>query len=73
MSAAKSWRSSGKEGIDHVVQKRAGQAVEAAVQLILGRTLHGDRSAFLFTYKGKGIKYANETIRRKVGKTGAKK
>ena len=24
-------------------------------------------------YKGKGIKYANETIRRKVGKTGAKK
>ena len=33
---------------DHVVQQRAGQAVEAAVQLILGRTLHGDRSAFLF-------------------------
>ena len=24
-------------------------------------------------YKGKGIKYSNETIRRKVGKTGAKK
>ncbi|MBR0283400.1 MAG: 50S ribosomal protein L6, partial [Oscillibacter sp.] len=24
-------------------------------------------------YKGKGIKYANEVIRRKVGKTGAKK
>ena len=24
-------------------------------------------------YKGKGIKYTNETIRRKVGKTGAKK
>jgi large subunit ribosomal protein L6 len=24
-------------------------------------------------YKGKGIKYADETIRRKVGKTGAKK
>ena len=23
-------------------------------------------------YKGKGIKYANETIRRKVGKTGKK-
>ena len=24
-------------------------------------------------YKGKGIKYADEVIRRKVGKTGAKK
>ena len=24
-------------------------------------------------YKGKGIKYVDETIRRKVGKTGAKK
>ncbi|CAN4021128.1 Putative manganese efflux pump MntP, partial [Dysosmobacter welbionis] len=33
---------------DHVMEQSAGQAVEAAVQLVVGRTLHGDRAAFLF-------------------------
>ena len=32
---------------DHVVEQSAGQAVNAAMQLIVGRTLHGDRRTFL--------------------------
>ena len=32
---------------DHVVEQSTGQAVQAAVQLVIGRTLHGDRVAFL--------------------------
>ena len=33
---------------DHVVEQGAGQAVNAAMQLIVGRTFHGDRRTFLF-------------------------
>ena len=35
---------------DHVGQQGAGQAVQAAVQLVVGRTLHGDRVAFLLNH-----------------------
>ena len=61
------------EGIDAKIE-RTKVTLSGADKEILGRTAAKIRSFRKpEPYKGKGIKYAEETIRRKAGKTGAAK
>ncbi len=73
-------------GFSHPVQMQAPEGVSLAVEgqnriVVSGidKELVGQTAARLRgvkppePYKGKGIKYAEETVRRKVGKTGGKK
>ena len=59
-------------------EKAPSEYIEKVVHLNrVSKTVKGGRvmkfSALMVVGDGKGIKYADEVIRRKVGKTGAKK
>lgn len=61
------------EGIDIIVEKMTKLAVKGFDKELVGQTAAKIRSfREPEPYKGKGIKYANETILRKAGKTGKK-
>lgn len=60
------------EGVTAEVEKQTRIALRSADKQLLGLTAAQIRKLRLpEPYKGKGIKYAEEKIRRKVGKTGA--
>ena len=61
------------EGIDINVEKMTKLAIKGFDKELVGQTAAKIRSfREPEPYKGKGIKYANETILRKAGKTGKK-
>ncbi|HWV37639.1 MAG TPA: 50S ribosomal protein L6 [Vulgatibacter sp.] len=60
------------EGVTAEVERQTHLTLRSADKQVLGETAAKIRSLRLpEPYKGKGIKYADETIRRKQGKTGA--
>lgn len=60
------------EGVTAEVEKQTRLTIKSADRQVLGETAAKIRSLRPpEPYKGKGIKYADETIRRKQGKTGA--
>ena len=61
------------EGITIEVEKMTKLSVKGYDKELVGRLLpKSDHSVSPEPYKGKGIKYADETILRKAGKTGKK-
>jgi len=62
------------EGITAKVEKQTVIGLEGIDRELLGETAAKIRALRpVEPYKGKGIRYANETVRRKAGKAGAKK
>jgi large subunit ribosomal protein L6 len=62
------------EGVTAKVEKQTVIGLEGIDRELLGETAAKIRALRpVEPYKGKGIRYANETVRRKAGKAGAKK
>lgn len=62
------------EGVNATVEKQTMIRLEAVDKELLGQTAANIKALRpVEPYKGKGIRYANQWVRRKAGKTGSKK